>query len=63
MSLSRGAVREDAARIHNGVLASQEKEQRCATCSAVDGPRGSIQMEVRQKEKKEHHTVTCVCEI
>ena len=49
--------------IHNGMLVSHEKEQHCATCRAVDGPRGSIQMEVSQKEKNEHHTVTCVCEI
>ena len=39
MSISRGMDKEDVVQVHNGLLFSHEKEQNCAICRDMDGPR------------------------
>ena len=39
MSVGRGVDKEDAARIHSGILLGHRKEWNDAICSNVDGPR------------------------
>ena len=39
MFIDRGMDKEDMAHIHNGTLLSRKKEQNCAICRDVDGPR------------------------
>ena len=39
MYTNRGMDKEDVVHIYNGILLSNKKEQNCAICRDVDGPR------------------------
>ena len=63
MSINRGMDKEDVVHIYNGILLSHYKEQNCAICRDVDGPRVIIQSEVSQKEKNKHCILMQICGI
>ena len=56
-------VKEDVVHIYSGVLLIHKKEQNCAICRDVDGPRDFIQSEISQKEKNKHRILTHICGI
>ena len=55
MSIYRGMDKEDVVHRDNGILLSHKKEQNCAICRDVDGPRDyHTECEVSQKEKNKY---------
>ena len=50
MPINRGMDKEDVVYRYNGILLSHKKEQNCALCRNVDGPRDCH----TKREKKNH---------
>ena len=53
--------KEDVVQIYNGILLSPKKEQNCAICRDVDGPRGyHTERSKSEREKQISYDIMCM---
>ena len=62
MPINRGKDK-DVRHIYDGILLSHKKEQSCAICRDMDGPRGCHTEGTKSKEKNKYHILMHMCGI
>ena len=60
MSNDRGMDKEDEAHIYNGILLSHKKEEICAICRDMDGPR-DFHTEGSKSEREKYYILMHTC--
>ena len=63
MSINRGMDKEDVVHIYYGILFSHRKEQNCAICREMDGPRDSHTEWSKSEREKTNTVLTHICGI
>ena len=64
MSINRRTDKEDVVHMYNGILLSHKKEQNCAICRNVDGPRDChTEWSKPKREKQISYNIAYMCNL